>query len=73
MDVKERTENQNKWKKHTEHDPRWQVEIFFSTFKRIFRSSIRAKTLDSIIQEIALKIQHCNQFIDITQRVISMV
>ena len=73
MDVKERTENQNEWKKHAEYGPRWQVEIFFSAFKRIFGSSVRAKTMDNIIQEIALKIQRYNQFVDITQRVISMV
>ena len=73
MDIKERTENQNEWKKHIEYGPRWQVEIFFSAFKRIFGSSVMAKTMDNIIQEIALKIQRCNQFVDITQRVISMV
>ena len=72
MDIKERTENQNEWKKHIEYGSRWQVEIFFSAFKRIFGSSVRAKTMDNIIQEIALKIQRYNQFVDITQRVISM-
>ena len=50
-----------------------EVEIFFSAFKRIFGSSVRAKTMDNIIQEIALKIQRYNQFVDITQSVISMV
>ena len=49
------------------------MEIFFLTFKRIFGSSVRAKTMDNIIQEIALNIQHYNQFVDITQRAISMV
>ena len=72
MDIKERTENQNEWKKHIEYGSRWQVEIFFSAFKRIFGSSVMAKTMDNIIQEIALKIQRYNQFVDITQRVISM-
>ena len=64
--------NQNEWKKHIEYGSRWQVEIFFSAFKRIFGSSVMAKTMDNIIQEIALKIQRYNQFVDITQRVISM-
>ena len=73
MDIKERTENQNEWKKHAEYGPRWQVEIFFSAFKRIFGSSVRAKTMDNITQKMALKIQRYNQFVDITQRVISMV
>ena len=73
MGIKERTENQNEWKKRAEYGPRWQVEIFFSAFKRVFGSSVRAKTMDNIIQEIALKIQRYNQFIDITQRVILMV
>ena len=73
MDIRERTENQNEWKKYAEYGPRWQVEIFFSAFKRVLGSSVRAKTMDNIIQEIALKIQRYNQFIDITQRVISMV
>ena len=73
MDIKERTENQNEWKKYAEYGPQWQVEIFFSAFKRVLGSSVRAKTMDNIIQEIALKIQRYNQFIDITQRVISMV
>ena len=72
MDIKERTKNQNEWKKHAEYGPRWQVEIFFSAFKRIFGSSVMAKTMDNIIQEIALKIQRYNQFVDNTQRVISM-
>ena len=49
------TENQNEWKKHIEYGSRWQVEIFFSAFKRIFGSSVMAKTMDNIIQEIALK------------------
>ena len=71
MDIKERTENQNEWKKHI-RGSRWQVEIFFSAFKRIFGSSVMAKTMDNIIQEIALKIQRYNQFVDITQRVISV-
>ena len=43
MDIKERTKNQNEWKKHVEYGPRWQVEIFFSAFKRIFGSSVMAK------------------------------
>ena len=73
MDIRERTENQNEWKKRVEYGSRWQVEIFFSAFKRIFGSSVRAKTMDNIIQEITLKIQRYNQFVDITQRVISMV
>ena len=73
MGIRERTESQNEWKKRAEYGPRWQVEIFFSAFKRIFGSSVRAKTMDNIIQEIALKIQRYNQFVDITQRVISMV
>ena len=58
--------------KRAEYGSRWQVEIFFSAFKRMFGSSARAKTIDNIIQEIALKIQRYNQFVDITQRVISM-
>ena len=57
MDIRERTENQNEWKKRVEYGSRWQVEIFFSAFKRIFGSSVRAKTMDNIIQEITLKIQ----------------
>ena len=73
MDIRERTKNQNEWKKRAEYGSRWQVEIFFSAFKRIFGSSVMAKTMDNIIQEIALKIQHYSQFVDITQRVISMV
>ena len=44
------------------------VEIFFSAFKRIFGSSVMAKTMYNIIQEIALKIQRYNQLVDITQR-----
>ncbi len=73
MDIKERTENQNEWKKRAEYGFRWQVEIFFYAFKRIFGSSVRAKTMDNIIQTIALKIWRYNQFVEITQRMISMV
>ena len=44
MGIKERMENQNEWKKHAEYSPRWQVEIFFSAFKRVFGSSVKVKT-----------------------------
>ena len=72
MDIRERTENQNEWK-NTQNTVRWQAEIFFSAFKRIFGSSVRAKTMDNITQETVLKIQRYNQFVDTIQRVISMV
>ena len=72
MDVEERAENQDKWKKRVKYGPRWQVEIFFSAFKRLFGNSVAAKTMDNIIREIALKIDLYNRFVDITQRVISI-
>ena len=73
MDVRETYGKPERVEKRAEYGSRWQVEIFFSAFKRIFGSSVRAKTMDNIIQEIALKIQRYNQFVDITQKVISKV
>ena len=70
LDRDERARNQKKWKEKVGYGRRWLVEIVFSSFKRRFGDSVRARTMKNIINEIGIKIKIYNRLLDIAQEAI---
>ena len=70
LDRDERAKNQKKWKEKVGYGRRWLVEIVFSSFKRRFGDSVRARTMKNIINEIGIKIKIYNRLLDIAQEAI---
>ena len=60
---KQREENRKEWKKTVGYGGRWNVEIVFSAFKRIFSNSVSAVKMKNIIHEIKLKIAIYNRLL----------
>ena len=63
LDEKQREENRKEWKKTVGYGERWNVEIVFSAFKRIFSNSVSAVKMKNIIHEIKLKIAVYNRLL----------
>ena len=63
LDEKQREENRKEWKKAVGYGGRWNVEIVFSAFKRIFSNSVRAVKMKNIVHEIGLKIAVYNRLL----------
>ena len=63
LDEKQREENRKEWKKTVGYGERWNVEIVFSAFKRIFSNSVSAVKMKNIIHEVELKIAVYNRLL----------
>ena len=61
---KEAEENIRYWKRSTEHNKRWIVEIVISAFKRMFGDHLLAAKWANMEQELRLKIWMYNRWID---------
>ena len=48
------------WKENNSYSKRWIVEIYFSGLKRVMTEIIKAKKIEYIIQELALKVVNYN-------------
>ena len=48
------------WKENNSYGKRWLVEIYFSGLKRVMSEVIKAKKIEYIIQELALKVVNYN-------------
>ena len=48
------------WKENNSYGKRWIVEIYFSGLKRVMSEVIKAKKIEYIIQELALKVVYYN-------------
>ena len=48
------------WKENNNYGKRWIVEIYFSGLKRVMTEIIKAKKIEYIIQELALKVVYYN-------------
>ncbi len=48
------------WKENNSYSKRWIVEIYFSGLKRVMTEVIKAKKIEYIIQELALKVVNYN-------------
>ena len=48
------------WKENNSYGKRWLVEIYFSGLKRVMSEIIKAKKIEYIIQELALKVVNYN-------------
>ena len=48
------------WKENNSYGKRWLVEIYFSGLKRVMTEIIKAKKIEYIIQELALKVVNYN-------------
>ena len=48
------------WKENNSYGKRWLVEIYFSGLKRVMTEVIKAKKIEYIIQELALKVVNYN-------------
>ena len=48
------------WKENNNYGKRWLVEIYFSGLKRVMTEVIKAKKIEYIIQELALKVVNYN-------------
>jgi hypothetical protein len=48
------------WKKNNNYRKRWLVEIYFLVLKRVMSEVIKAKKIECIIQELALRIVNYN-------------
>ena len=70
LDEKQREENRKEWKKAVGYGGRWNIEIVFSAFKRIFSNSVRAVKMKNIIHEIKLKIAVYNRLLYMAQEAI---
>ena len=57
----QREANRKEWRKREQYGKRWLVEIVISSFKRLFGNSVRAVTMDNIIQEVGLKMDIYNR------------
>ncbi|MEM5792732.1 MAG: hypothetical protein QXY45_00005, partial [Candidatus Aenigmatarchaeota archaeon] len=44
------------WKKRKGYGERWNVEVVFSAFKRIYGEHVRAKDFKNMVKEIELKV-----------------
>ena len=63
LDEKQRERNRKEWKNAVGYGGRWNVEIVFSAFKRIFSNSVSAVKMKNIIHEIKLKIAVYNRLL----------
>ena len=48
------------WKENNSYSKRWLVEIYFSGLKRVMTEIIKAKKIEYIVQELALKVVNYN-------------
>ena len=48
------------WNENNNYGKRWLVEIYFSGLKRVMSEVIKAKKIEYIIQELALKVVNYN-------------
>ena len=48
------------WKENNSYGKRWLVEIYFSGLKRVMSEVIKAKKIEYIVQELALKVVYYN-------------
>jgi len=55
-EVIEYTLDPDRWKKKKGYGKRWNVEILFSSFKRIYGEHARAKTFKNMIKEMEMKV-----------------
>lgn len=53
------------WKKKVGYGKRWVVEIFFSSFKRIFGEHVRARKFENMVNELMIKAMVYNSFISL--------
>ena len=65
------TTNRKEWRKREQYGKRWLVEIVISSFKRLFGNSVRAVTMDNIIQEVGLKVDIYNRLREVQRRAIA--
>ena len=57
--------------KRKQYGKRWLVEIVMSSFKRLFGNSVRAATMDNIVQKVGLKVDIYNRRLEAQRRVIA--
>ena len=70
---KQRERDRKEWKKTVGYGGRWNVEIVFSAFKRIFGNSVSAVKMKNIVHEIKLKIAVYNRLLCMAQEAILRV
>ena len=54
------------WKENNSYGKRWLVEIYFSGLKRVMTEIIKAKKIECIVQELALKVVNYNIMMGMT-------
>ena len=54
------------WKENNSYGKRWLVEIYFSGLKRVMTEIIKAKKIEYIVQELALKVVNYNIMMGMT-------
>jgi transposase len=55
-----RRTSESEWKKNSNYNRRWIVEIYFSGLKRVMGEIIKAKIPEYLAQEIAVKVHYYN-------------
>ena len=67
----QREANRKEWKKRSQYGRRWLVEMVISPFKRLFGNSVRAVTMDNIVQEVGLKADIYNRMLAVQRGAIA--